>query len=71
MKPDPSCSAVFQNGHGGKGGYGPFLDVGGGYYAVFAMREESPGGGAVYTAAERTATAAVRLLTHLAMTGAK
>lgn len=68
VKHDPSCSAVFQNGHGGKGGYNPFIDVGGAYYAVFAMREESAGGGAEYTPAERGITAKVRLLTHLAMT---
>jgi serine-type D-Ala-D-Ala carboxypeptidase/endopeptidase len=68
-KHDPSCAAVFQSGHGGKGGYTPFLDVGGRYYAVFAMREESEGGGAEYPAAERGLTHRVRLLTHLAMSG--
>jgi CubicO group peptidase (beta-lactamase class C family) len=68
---DPTCAAVFQSGHGGKGGYNPFLDVGGAYYAVFAMREESAGGGAEYTAAERGITMKVRLLTHLAMTAAQ
>jgi len=67
-KRDPSCKSVFINGHSGKGGYTPFLDVGGRYYAVFAMREVSPGGGADYTADELSVSDSIRMLTHLAMT---
>jgi len=65
---DPTCTHVFQQGHGGKGGYLPFLDVGGRYYAVYAMREESPGAGAEYSDEELAVTDNVRYLTHLAMT---
>jgi serine-type D-Ala-D-Ala carboxypeptidase/endopeptidase len=65
---DPTCTHVFQQGHGGKGGYLPFLDVGGRYYAVYAMREVSPGTGADYSPEEVAISANVRYLTHLAMT---
>jgi serine-type D-Ala-D-Ala carboxypeptidase/endopeptidase len=72
IQTDASCSAVFQAGHGGKGGYQPFLDAGGGkYYAVFSTREDSPGPGDVYTPEELGVTLRVRLLTHAAMTGTK
>lgn len=64
---DPTCSNVFQAGHGGKGGYMAWADAAGRYYAVFAMREESPGGGADYTNEETLITTKVRLYTHLAM----
>jgi len=65
---DPSCSAVFQIGHGGKGGYWPFLDANtNSYYAVFAMREESGNSDTDYSPAERDVTRRVSLLTHLAM----
>jgi len=65
----PACDGVFQSGHGGKGGYQPFLDAGGGrYYAVLAIREESTGDGASYTPEEVSASLGVRLVTHLAMT---
>jgi hypothetical protein len=50
------------------GGYDPFIDDAGRYAAVFAMREESPGGGADYTDEEQAITARVRMLAHLAMT---
>jgi hypothetical protein len=65
---DPACDEIFLYGHGGKGGYTPFIDDAGRYAAVFSMREDSPGGGADYTAEEQGITARVRLLTHLAMT---
>ncbi len=65
---DPNCDEVFIYGHGGKGGYTPFIDDAGRYAAVFSMREESPGGGADYASDELAITARVRLLTHLAMT---
>lgn len=61
------CDQVFQMGHGGKGGYQPFLDVGGGYYAVMATREPSEGDGADYTDDEVSLSLGVRLRTHLAM----
>ncbi|MFZ9886965.1 MAG: hypothetical protein ACO3JL_05625, partial [Myxococcota bacterium] len=64
---DPACDEVFQYGHGGKGGYNPFIDDAGRYSAVFAMREDSPGGGADYSSEELGITARVRMLTHLAM----
>ena len=64
---DPDCDEVFLYGHGGKGGYTPFIDAGGRYAAVFAMREDSPGGGDDYPADEQAITARVRLLTDLAM----
>lgn len=64
---DPDCDERFFYGHGGKGGYNPFVDDAGHYAAVFAMREESPGGGANYSADEVAITARVRLLTDLAM----
>lgn len=57
---DPTCSAVHQQGHGGKGGYQPFVDRKREFYGVFAMREPSPGGGADYTDTEAGLTAAVR-----------
>jgi CubicO group peptidase (beta-lactamase class C family) len=64
---DPDCDERFLYGHGGKGGYNPFVDDAGRYAAVFAMREESPGGGADYSDDELGITARVRLLTDLAM----
>jgi hypothetical protein len=54
-----------------QGGYQPFLDVGGKYYAVLSTREESAGGGDEYSREELEVTTRVRLLTHVAMTGAK
>jgi CubicO group peptidase (beta-lactamase class C family) len=65
---DPDCDEVYLYGHGGKGGYTPFIDGQGRYAAVFAMREDSPGGGADYTDEEQALTARVRMLVHLAMT---
>jgi serine-type D-Ala-D-Ala carboxypeptidase/endopeptidase len=64
---DNSCSQVFQTGHGGKGGYQPFIDAQGRYFAVFASREESAGAGDQYNNEELALTMRVRLLTHLAM----
>jgi CubicO group peptidase (beta-lactamase class C family) len=65
---DPTCDEVFIIGHGGKGGYNPFIEATGRYSAVFAMREDSPGEGDVYTGSEVGITTQVRLLVHLAMT---
>ncbi|MFK7927736.1 MAG: serine hydrolase domain-containing protein [Myxococcota bacterium] len=64
---DPSCAAVFQLGHGGKGGYLPFMDAEGRYSAVFVTREDSPGAGSEYTVDESTIAMRIRMLTHLAM----
>ena len=64
----PSCDRVFQVGHGGKGGYQPFLDAGGRYYGVLAIREASAGGGADYDPEQVAVTLRARLYTHLAMT---
>lgn len=61
LVPDPSCAAVHQSGHGGKGGYQPFIDRQAKIYGVFAVREASEGGDADYTPAELSITAAVRL----------
>jgi CubicO group peptidase (beta-lactamase class C family) len=66
--PDPACDEVFLYGHGGKGGYNPFVDAAGRYAAVYAMREASPGAGEKYTDEEQAITTRVRLLVHLAMT---
>jgi CubicO group peptidase (beta-lactamase class C family) len=63
---DRTCGEVHQQGHGGKGGYQPFIDRKRGIYGVFAMREPSPGAGAEYTPAELGLTAAVRLYAGLA-----
>lgn len=69
LKAAPACDQVFQSGHGGKGGYQPFLDAGNGeYYAVLAVREESRGGGADYSPDEVALSVSARLLTHVVMT---
>lgn len=61
--PDRNCSAgPFAVGHGGKGGYNPWVDMRNDVYAVFATREASPGGGADYTDEEQGVSVAVRLL---------
>jgi CubicO group peptidase (beta-lactamase class C family) len=62
---DPSCAAVHQQGHGGKGGYQPFIDRARGIYGVFSMREPSPGGDATYTTAETNMTTTARLYAGL------
>lgn len=64
----PSCDRVFQSGYGGKGGYQPFLDAGGRYYGVLAIREAAAGGGADYDPEQVAITIRTRLYTHLAMT---
>ena len=62
---DTSCTQVHQQGHGGKGGYHPFIDRKRGMYGVFSMREASAGGGADYEANELNTTALVRLYSGL------
>ena len=62
---DSSCTGVHQQGHGGKGGYQPFVDRKRGFYGVFAMREPSPGAGDQYSFSELTLTAVVRLYAGL------
>lgn len=62
---DPNCSAVVQIGHGGKGGYTPFIDRKRGIYGVFAIREASPGGGAQYTQESTGLTTYVKLYSGL------
>ena len=62
---DATCSEVHQQGHGGKGGYQPFVDRPRGFYGVFAMREPSPGGGGQYSYSELALTAVVRLYAGL------
>ena len=64
---DTSCGATFAVGHSGKGGFVPWIDVAQGYYAVYAMREDSPGDDATYTGAEIDLAANIRLLTSLIM----
>lgn len=66
--PRPDCTALFQNGHGGKGGYQPFIDVSSDAYVVFAMREDSAGGGADYSDT-LAVTEGVRSLTALILAG--
>ena len=63
---DRSCKSTFQTGHGGKGGYQPFIDRKRGVYGVFAIREESTGGGDQYSEEEQGLTAFVRLYAGLA-----
>jgi serine-type D-Ala-D-Ala carboxypeptidase/endopeptidase len=62
---DSSCTEIHQQGHGGKGGYQPWVDRPRGFYGVFAMREPSPGGGDDYSASELSLTAFVRLYAGL------
>jgi CubicO group peptidase (beta-lactamase class C family) len=62
---DSSCTEIHQQGHGGKGGYQPFVDRPRGFYGVFAMREPSAGGGDQYSASEQSLTAFVRLYAGL------
>lgn len=62
---DATCSEVHQQGHGGKGGYQPFVDRPRGFYGVFAMREPSAGGGDQYSYSELALTAVVRLYAGL------
>jgi len=64
---DPSCAEIHQQGHGGKGGYQPFVDRRRGFYGVFAMREPSEGGGDQYSYSELSLTAVVRLYAGLAV----
>lgn len=64
---DPSCDDVFVLGHGGKGGYAPFMDARGRYGGVLSIREDSPGGGAQYTEEQLALSTRVRMLVHLAM----
>ncbi len=72
LRPDRSCaSGPFALGHGGKGGYNPWIDRRSGAYAVFATREASPGGAADYTEAERALATQVRLWVHLIAGGAR
>jgi CubicO group peptidase (beta-lactamase class C family) len=68
---DPACDEVFQLGHGGKGGYSPFVDDQGRYAAVLSVREESAGAGDEYTEDELVLSARTRLLVHLAMTSTR
>jgi D-alanyl-D-alanine-carboxypeptidase/D-alanyl-D-alanine-endopeptidase len=62
---DPSCAVIHQQGHGGKGGYQPWVDRRRGFYGVFAMREPSAGGGDDYSYSELSLTAVVRLYAGL------
>jgi D-alanyl-D-alanine-carboxypeptidase/D-alanyl-D-alanine-endopeptidase len=62
---DATCSEVHQQGHGGKGGYQPFVDRRRRFYGVFAMREPSDGGGDQYSYSELSLTAVVRLYAGL------
>ncbi|MCU0673976.1 MAG: beta-lactamase family protein [Myxococcota bacterium] len=62
---DASCSELHQQGHGGKGGYQPWVDRRRGFYGVFAMREPSAGGGDQYSYSELSLTAVVRLYAGL------
>ena len=64
---DPDCDNIIQFGHGGKGGYIPFMDAEGRYAAVLSIREDSPGGGEQYTEAQLALATRVRMLVHLAM----
>jgi D-alanyl-D-alanine-carboxypeptidase/D-alanyl-D-alanine-endopeptidase len=68
---DASCTGVHQTGHGGKGGFQPWIDRERGFYGVFAMREPSPAGGADYTVAEVSITTAVRLYAGLVIEQAR
>jgi serine-type D-Ala-D-Ala carboxypeptidase/endopeptidase len=63
---DPTCQAVFLSGHGGKGGYAPFLSVRHGYAAVFAMREDAITTDESYAAEQVGITQSVRFLTERA-----
>lgn len=67
--PRPDCSQIFQVGHGGKGGYTPWIDVQADSYAVLAVREESEGGGADYEDTDAL-LGAVPYLVWAAMTSA-
>lgn len=67
---DATCTAVHQSGHGGKGGFQPWIDRERGFYGVFSMREPSPAGGADYTVAEVSITTAVRLYAGLVISTA-
>ena len=64
---DPACDDVFLLGHGGKGGYVPFMDAEGRYGAVLAIREDSPGAGDQYADEQLALSARVQMLVHLAM----
>jgi CubicO group peptidase (beta-lactamase class C family) len=63
---DSSCSEVFLSGHGGKGGFSPFLSVPLGFSAVFAMREDQSAAGEAYAAEQVTITSRVRFFTQRA-----
>ncbi len=62
---DATCGEVHQQGHGGKGGYQPWVDRRRRFYGVFAMREPSTGGGDQYSYSELALTAVVRLYAGL------
>lgn len=62
---DPSCTEVHQTGHGGKGGYQPWIDLKRNFYGVYSMREPSPGAGSEYTPEEQYLTAVVRMYAGL------
>lgn len=61
---DSSCSEVFLSGHGGKGGFSPFLSVPLGFSAVFAMREDQSAAGEAYAAEQVGITSRVRFFTQ-------
>ncbi|MDP3505765.1 MAG: serine hydrolase domain-containing protein [Myxococcales bacterium] len=63
---DSSCSEVFLSGHGGKGGFSPFVSVPLGYSAVFAMREDQSAAGEGYAAEQVGITSRVRFFTQRA-----
>jgi CubicO group peptidase (beta-lactamase class C family) len=64
--PNPDCAQMFMVGHGGKGGYTPWIDVREDYYAVFSMREPSSGGGDDYSDTDAL-NVTVRLMTSQIM----
>jgi len=64
----PDCTAPFQNRHGGKGRQQPFIDLSSDAYVVFAMREDSAGGGDDYSGTLGV-TEGVRSLTALILAG--
>lgn len=63
---DATCTDVVQLGHGGKGGYTPFIDRNRDIYGVFVIRENSPGGGAQYVPELTGLTTYVKLYSGLA-----
>lgn len=63
---DASCSEVFLSGHGGKGGFSPFLSVPLGFSAVFSMREDQSAAGDGYATEQVGITLRLRFFTQRA-----